>query len=269
MKNSGVDAVDDPGTVEIMNVWKKYKSTRDGASRQHLIVSYVSLVKIIAGRIGLRSLPGVDFDDLVNYGIIGLIDAIEKFDLEKGIKFETYAASRIRGAILDALRKHDWIPRSTRQKARHLERVYSEVENRLGRAATDSEIASELGIAVDELSRVLAEVSNTFLMSFDEVAVSSDDEEGQSVVTGVRDRTDKSPEERAVYASSIGTLTKALGSLPEREKLVVSLYYYDELTLKEIGEVLGVTESRVSQLHTKAILRLRGKLSRARSNHAI
>lgn len=249
--------------------WRAYKEKGDSSCREKLVLAHVSLVKSVVGRMSVRQLPGSDYDDLVSNGIIGLMDAIDRFDPSKGIRFEAYAVSRIRGAILDACRKGDWVPRSVRQAAKRLERAYSTVENRLGRSADDMEIANELGISVDELDKMLRDIDASHLIYLDEAVPGMDQDDALSVADRIEDTSSPAPDELAAESSAIDLLAEAVERLPERERIIVSLYYNEGLTLREIGEVLGVTESRVSQLHTKAILRLRGRLTRARANHAI
>lgn len=255
--------------ASLAETWKKYIESRDPASREKLVLAYVGLVKTVVGRLSVRTLPGIDYDDLVSNGIIGLMDAIDRFDPSKGTRFEAYAAARIRGAILDACRKDDWVPRSVRQAAKQLERVYSKVENRLGRSADDMEIASEMGLSIEEFDKMLQEIDATHLISLDESVPGMDEDDQVSIADRIEDTSSPTPDELVAEASAVELLTEAVNRLPERERLVVSLYYQDGLTLKEIGEILGVTESRVSQLHTKAILRLRGRLTRARAQYAI
>ncbi len=255
--------------ASLEDAWKTYRRTGDHTCRETLVLAYIGLVKSVVGRMSVSRVPGAEYDDLVSSGILGLIDAIDRFDPEKGVKFEAYATTRIRGAVLDACRKNDWVPRSVRQAARRLERVYSVVENRLGRSANDAEIADEMGITVDELDRVLREINATYLVSLEEAVPGVDDDDSVTMADRIEDITSPAPDELAAEASALEVLSEAVCRLPDRERLVVSLYYNDGLTLREIGEVMGVTESRVSQLHTKAILRLRGRLTRARTQHAI
>jgi RNA polymerase sigma factor for flagellar operon FliA len=219
-------------------------------------------VKYIAGRIAVSMPPTVEFDDLVSYGILGLIDAIDKFNPKQGSKFKTYATVRIRGAIFDELRLLDWVPRSIRQKSKELEEVYTRLEHQLGRAATDEEVASALGITVEELEKLIVQVSGLSLSSLDDMWRIGDDSDEVSMMDTIESPPSKNPDALIEKEEIKKTLVEAINRLPEKEREVIALYYYEELTLKEIGEVLGVTESRVSQLHTKAILRLRGSLSR-------
>lgn len=249
--------------------WRAYRETGDRSCRERLVLNYIGLVKTVIGRLSVRRLPGTEYDDLVSNGIIGLMDAIDRFDPSKGARFEVYAAARIRGAILDACRKDDWVPRSVRQASRQLERVYSVVENRLGRSATDWEIASEMGLSIEEFDKMLQDIEASHLMSLDERVPGTDQDDSMTVADRIEDTSVPAPEELVAESSAIEILAEAIDCLPERERLVISLYYQDGLTLREIGEVLGVTESRVSQLHAKAILRLRGRLTRARAQHAI
>ncbi|MFH1448884.1 MAG: RNA polymerase sigma factor WhiG [bacterium] len=248
-------------------LWRVYKETEDEILkeelREEIILRYASLVKYIAGRIAMNTPPIVEFNDLVHYGIIGLIDAIEKFDLNQNIKFKTYAIQRIRGAILDELRIIDWVPRSVRQKSKELEIIYANLEHKLGRPATDEEVVKELGITIGELNKMISEVSGTTLLSLDDICPISDDNE-VSVIETIEGPVSQTPEVITEKEEAKKLLIEAMERLPQREREVIALYYYEELTLKEIGEVLGITESRVSQLHTKIILRLRGYLSKHR-----
>ena len=246
------------------DLWAVYRKDSDEGARNSLIERYAPLVKYVAGRMAVNMPPNIEFDDLVSYGIFGLIDAIDKYEPERGFKFKTYATTRIRGSIIDELRSLDWIPRSTRQKARHLQRVYVELENRLGRSAEDEEIAKEMGITLKDLHRLIMETSGTAVISLDDIwHVGSDDDE-VTVVDTIEGPQKHTPSFRLEKDEVKRILIEAIKALPPREKEVIALYYYEELTLKEIGEVLGVTESRVSQLHTKAILRLKARLHRNR-----
>lgn len=244
------------------DLWKQYNETKNPVIRERLIIEYSPLVKYVAGRLSIYFGSHVEYDDLVSFGVFGLIDAIDKFDLSKGVKFETYASLRIRGSIIDSIREMDWVPRSLRQKSKDLEKVYFEVENELGHAASDKEIADKLGITVDDLSKLLNEVNVSTMMSLDEFLE-------QNYEIGIESNNvlkDGIPENYIEVNELKETLADAINKLPDKEKMVVSLYYYEELTLKEISTIMGVSESRVSQLHTKAILRLRGKLSRLKSS---
>lgn len=256
--------------AEIERAWRTFKRTGDRAAREALILHYAPLVKYMAGRVAVSLPSTVDFDDLVSCGTVGLIDAVEKFEPARGIKFETYALARIRGAIIDGLRVLDWVPRSLRQKARQFEAVSQRLESSLGRAATDSELAGALGLSADEYSSLLTELACTTLTSLDE-AWRGDDDGGDQVRLGdgLADETAVDPEDSAEQAELRRALAQAIDQLPERERLVVALYYHEGLTLKEIGKVLEVTEARVSQIHTKAVLRLKGKLARWREERSV
>ena len=247
-------------------LWIDYHQGGSDAAREQLIVGYSPLVKYVAGRVAIGLPPNVEFDDLVSYGIFGLMDAIDKFDPERGIKFETYAIARIRGAIMDGLRNNDWVPRSVRQKAKDLEKVCNELEHRLGRYATDQEISESLNITLEEFHRLLTEVSCTTLTSLDEIWLTKNPEDDSVRVLDLIENEESSDPEQLVEISELKVaLAKAIDGLSEREKLVITLYYYEGLTLKEIGETLSISESRVSQIHTKAIFRLQGRLARWRS----
>jgi RNA polymerase sigma factor for flagellar operon FliA len=226
------------------------------------VVAYSPLVKYVAGRMGSGLPAHVEESDLISYGLSGLISAIERFDLSREIKFETYAITRIRGAIIDELRTLDWVPRSVRARAREFERVNMKLEARLQRAPTDEEMASELGITVPEFQDALVQISNSTIVALDELWNVSDSSGDQvSLLDTLPDSSAPDPQMLVDESELRDRIADAIAALPEREKLVVALYYYENLTLREIGEVLGVTESRVSQLHTKAVLRLRSKLA--------
>jgi RNA polymerase sigma factor FliA len=242
-------------------LWRSYKSTGDGRLREQLILHYSPLVKYVAGRVSVGLPSNVEQADFVSSGVFGLIDAIEKFDPERAIKFETYAITRIRGAIIDELRTLDWVPRSVRARAREFERTNMKLEARLQRAPTDEEMAAELEITVDEFQDALLQISNSTIVALDELWSVSDSSGDQvSLLDTLPDRGAPDPQQVVDQSELRDRIADAIAALPEREKLVIALYYYENLTLREIGEVLGVTESRVSQLHTKAVLRLRSKL---------
>lgn len=244
-------------------LWVEYHRMGSPAAREALILQYASLVKYVAGRIAIGLPPNVDFDDLVSFGIFGLMDAIDKYEPARGIKFETYAIARIRGAILDGLRSNDWVPRSVRQKAREMERVCLELENRLGRSASDQEMCEAMNISMNEFHQMLSEISCTTLSSLDELwAAHNPEDESVRVLDLVENIDSEDPEQQVEIQELREALSKAIDVLPERDRLVITLYYYEGLTLKEIGEILEISESRVSQIHTKAILRLRGRLGR-------
>ncbi|UGQ14111.1 RNA polymerase sigma factor WhiG [Yinghuangia sp. ASG 101] len=241
-------------------LWRDFKLSGDPRLRERLILHYSPLVKYVAGRVGVGLPASVDQADFVSYGIFGLIDAIEKFDLDRAIKFETYAISRIRGAIIDELRALDWIPRSVRQKARNVEQAYATLEGRLNRTPTDAEVAVEMGIGLDDLHTIFSQISLVNVMALDEL-LHAGSETGDRLVDTLEDTTADNPVEVAEAREMRHLLARAINALPEREKTVVTLYYFEGLTLAEIGQVLGVTESRTCQIHTKAVLQLRGKLA--------
>lgn len=251
--------------AECSNLWELYKRYKDQAAREQLILEYARLVKYVAGRMAISLPPNVAQDDLISYGIFGLIDAIEKFEPERNIKFETYAISRIRGAIWDGLRSMDWVPYSVRQKAKELEQVYAKLEHQYGRAATDEEVCEALSISRQQFSQLLVETSFSSFLSLDDIwNIDKDGSNALRVIDTIQDQNAEDPVSMVMFEEQKRLLTDAINKLPEREKLVIALYYYDGLTLKEIGKVLGVSESRISQMHTKAILRLRGRLSRVK-----
>ncbi|MBI3014028.1 MAG: FliA/WhiG family RNA polymerase sigma factor [Candidatus Tectomicrobia bacterium] len=239
---------------------KGKKTKIDARMRDELILEYTPLIKYIAHRIAMRLPPHVEIDDLISSGVIGLMDAIEKFDPSLDIQFKTYAEFRIRGAILDELRAMDWVPRSVRQKAALLENTYAELEQRLGRAATDEEAAAALNISVPQLYEMIDQARGIALISLDELGVSFGDGDRKSLLSFLADPKEIDPTTLLNLDEIKAATAQCIEHLPEKERLVISLYYYDELTMKEIGRVLEITESRVSQIHTKAILRLRGKL---------
>lgn len=249
--------------LEAADLWVAYKEQGDQAAREQLILRYLHLVKYVTGRLAIGLPSHVDTDDLYSYGIFGLINAIERFDHRRGIKFETYAITRIRGSILDGLRAMDWVPSSLRQRARELEEAYSRVGHRLGRAATDEEVAAEIGVPVEELQRLIQDISRSQLVSLEEMWLSSDREEGEFALKEVlKDAKADDPFAAAVVTETKEMLADAIENLPEKERLVITLYYYEGLTAKEISQIMNLSVSRISQLHSKAILRLRGRLSR-------
>ena len=245
---------------EDQQLWEQYKTNHDQRIKDALIMKYASFVKYVAGRIAVNLPSNVEFDDLVSYGILGLIDAIDKYDSDRNVKFKTYAKTRIRGAIFDELRVLDWTPRSIRQKARKLEKAYAKLEGKLGRDARDEEIAEYLNIDISELHKLFDETKKSLLLSLDEIFY--DDEEGSSRFDFIEDQKSDNPQSKIEEAEAKKILADAISKLSDRERMVITLYYYEELTSKEIGKILGVSDSRVSQLHTTAILRLRGRLSR-------
>jgi len=247
--------------VELRDLWRRYKDEGDASARERLVVAYSPMVKFVAGRLGAGLPSHVDDADLISYGLMGLIGAIERFDPERGIKFETFAMTRIRGAIIDELRSLDWVPRSVRSRAREIEAAQAKLEHELQRAPSEAELAARLGISEDELQTSLLEIANSSVYALDELWTVSDSSGDQvSLLDTISDPRAEDPQESLASTEIKDRLTDAISALPEREKLVIALYYYENLTLREIGEVLGVTESRISQLHTKAVLRLKSRL---------
>ena len=246
---------------ETQALWQEYRATHDRALRDRLILTYAPLVKFVAGRLGSNLPSHVDEQDLVSYGLLGLIGAIERFDPDREIKFETYAIARIKGAIIDELRSLDWVPRSVRARAREIERAIVDLERVLMRAPTDAEIAGKIGISEDELEKSLSDISRSSMAALDELWTPQGASDQVALIDTIEDTSGPDPEFSLEQTELNDALAEAIARLPEREKLVVTLYYYEELTLREIGEVLGVTESRVSQLHTKAVLRLKARLA--------
>ncbi|MEX2107914.1 MAG: RNA polymerase sigma factor WhiG [Solirubrobacterales bacterium] len=247
--------------VELRDLWRRYKDDGDPTARERLVVAYSPMVKFVAGRLGAGLPSHVEDADLISYGLMGLIGSIERFEPERGIKFETFAMTRIRGAIIDELRSLDWVPRSVRSRAREIEAAQSKLEHELQRAPTDTELAAKLELSEEELQTSLLEIANSSVFALDELWTVSDASGDQvSLLDTISDPRADDPQESLASSEVKDRLTDAVASLPEREQLVVALYYYENLTLREIGEVLGVTESRVSQLHTKAVMRLKSAL---------
>ena len=250
--------------VELKDLWRRCKEDGDERARERLVVAYSPLVKYVAGRMASGLPSHVEEGDLISYGLIGLIGSIERYDLDREIKFETYAVARIRGAIIDELRSLDWVPRSVRAKARDVEKAHSQLENKLGRAPNEEEMAANLGVSVDDFRTTLLEIANSSVLALDDLWTVSDPDGGQvSLLDTIRDPNAIDPEEAIDTVELKDRLADAIESLPDRERLVIALYYYEALTLREIGDVLGVTESRVSQLHTKAVLGMRSHLQNA------
>ncbi|MBP1632700.1 MAG: polymerase, sigma 28 subunit, SigD/FliA/WhiG [Acidobacteria bacterium] len=252
-----IPAPDPPDRIE--EAWRRLKEEGDERAREGLILHFSPLVKFVAGRVGVGLPRNVEQADLVSYGMFGLIDAIDKFEPARGIKFETYAVNRIKGAILDELRALDWVPRSVRARAREIQRCLSELEHQLHRSATDEELAEHMGLAVSTLQDQLGEISTLGFVALDELV---DPGERGSTAIGdlVADPRAVDPGGSFEQQESRYVLIDAINRLAERERLVITLYYYEGLTLAEIGRVLGVTESRICQMHTKAVLQLRAKL---------
>ncbi len=238
-------------------LWAAFHRARSRAARDGLILHYSPLVKYVAGRVGVGLPQNVEQADLVSYGIFGLMDAIEKFDPERGFKFQTYAISRIKGAILDELRSIDWVPRSVRAKGRAVERAFSELEGKLRRSPTEVELAEELDLSLAQLQALLGQLSLTGVAALDEML--GDRSDATTLADTIPDRGD-SPGALLERSELRSQLAEAIEHMPEREKVVLTLYYFENLTLAQIGSVLGVTESRVSQIHTKSVLQLRSRL---------
>lgn len=239
----------------IQLLWKNYQETKNSALRDKLVENYLPLVKQVSGRIAIGLPQHVDKDDLLSNGFFGLLDAIERFDIDRGFKFETYAVARIRGAILDSLRAQDWLPTTVRQKAKQYEQTVAQLENSLGRSASDEEIASALLISTDQLHGLLNQLSASTLVPLDEFVRT--ETPGTQMI---------SPSQHVEDEEVKITLAAAIDRLPEKERLVLSLYYYEGMTLKEISLIMKLSEARISQLHTKAIFRLRGSLARLKQS---
>lgn len=248
---------DAPAADPLAALWGRFKATGDGGAREGLILHYSPLVKFVAGRVGAGLPRNVDQADLVSYGVFGLIDAIDKFEPERGFKFETYAINRIKGAILDELRALDWVPRSVRARAREIERAMVELEHRLKRTPTDEELARHMEKPVDDLLDDLAEISNLGIVALDELLTA---DSSSSVGDMVADPKGIDPAAAYQIEETRRILADSINRLPDRERLVLTLYYYEGLTLAEIGDVLGVTESRVCQIHSKSVMSLRHRM---------
>jgi RNA polymerase sigma factor FliA len=245
---------------EVLTLWHRYRDQRDPEVRERLILHYAPLVKYVAGRVAVGMPANVEHADLVSYGVFGLMDAIEKFEVDRGFKFETYAITRIRGAIIDELRSVDWVPRSVRSKARKLEAALQRLESDLRRSPTEEELAADLGWTVEELQDTLARVSMTSIAALDEV-LDVGDGDRITLVDTLQDLSAILPEDSYDDQETKELLRQTLGRLTEREQTVLGLYYFEGMTLAQVGDVLGVTESRICQIHTKAVMSLRAKLS--------
>jgi RNA polymerase sigma factor for flagellar operon FliA len=242
-------------------LWQEYKETDSKIAKDKLLVEYAYLVKYITNRLILNLPSSVDRNDIISSGIMGLIKAVETFDLDRGFKFETYAGHKIRGAILDELRALDWVPRSVRQKSRELQRVYARLENQLGRVPYDDEICEEMKINMKEFEDLLTEVTPTTIISLEEAMPDRrNDAKEIRIIETIENPGSDNPLKELGFNEMKKILKETIANLPEKEKLVIALYHYEELTLKEIGAVLDITESRVSQIHSKAVIKLRAKL---------
>ena len=242
-------------SIDINALWQKYRLKKDIETRNQIAEHYLPLVKIVAGRIAISLPAHIDRDDLTSSGFFGLIDAIERFELNRNIKFETYASVRVRGAMIDYLRSKDWIPVTMRQKIRKYEQTLAQLESDLGRSANDVEISDALGITTEELKILVGQCNSATIVPLEEY-----------LQTDNLEAVKYNPEETAQFTELKETLAKVIDRLPEKERLVVSLYYYDELTLKEISLIMKLSEARISQLHTKAIFRMRGYLAKFKSS---
>lgn len=231
----------------------------DGLTKEEIVVKYASLVKYLAQKLALRLPANIELDDLISAGVMGLMDAVDKYDETRENKFKTYAEFRIRGAMLDELRAQDWVPRSVREKAKQLERVFSRLEQKLGRQATEEEVREDMRLTHEEFQDLLYEVRSISLLNFDDLS-SLTKADKKSMVGLVENGKIPNPFAEISKSNVKGLVEKAIKDLPEKQRLVLALYYYEDLNLKEIGDILEVTESRVSQLHTQAILRLRSRL---------
>jgi RNA polymerase sigma factor for flagellar operon FliA len=242
-------------------LWKEFKEAGSKVAKDKLLVEYAYLVKYIAGRIAVNLPASVDRNDLISSGILGLIKSVETFEIERGFKFETYAGHKIRGAILDELRALDWVPRSVRQKYRDVQKAFASLEHELGRAPYDDEVCEKMGVSEKEYEDILTEITPTTIVSLEEAMPNRDaDSKEIRLIDTLEDPGSENPLKALGFEELKNILKDAIANLPEKERLVVALYHYEELTLKEIGVVLDISESRVSQIHSKAVLKLRGRL---------
>ncbi len=246
------------GDQELADLWQHYKATGDETAREGLILHYAPLVKFVAGRVGSGLPKNVDQSDLVSFGTFGLIDAVDKFEPERGFKFETYAVNRIKGAILDELRALDWVPRSVRARAREIQRTMAELEHRLQRTPTEDEVSEAMEISVSTLRDQLGEIANLGFVALDELLNPSERDSG-AMGEVIADKEAIDPSGSFEKEETRYMLADSINRLPDRERLVLTLYYYEGLTLAEIGAVLNVTESRICQIHTKAVMSLRNR----------
>ena len=229
-------------------------------NREEVIIQYSPMIKYVANRIAMRLPPHIEVDDLISVGVLGLMDAISKYDSSRGAKFKTYAEFRVRGAILDELRSMDWVPRSIRQKASKVDKVVQGLQAKLRRTPEDEEVAKEMGLSLDQFHETLNETKSIPIFSLEDLGIAKESGEQQSLLDCLAGKADADPQTQIRLIELKEIIAKAIDALPEKERLMVSLYYYEELTMKEIGAVLDITESRVSQIHSKAVYRLRTKL---------
>lgn len=253
--------IKDPTKDEILKVWNEFIKTRSNETKDKIILNYAPLVKYVAGRVSASLPPNIDIGDLISYGMFGLIDAVEKFDTKRDVKFETYAISRIKGAIVDELRSLDWVPRSVRHLGRELEKCYQEFQTKNKRAPSDKELADAMELPIDKLHELFNKLSSSSMMALEEIKVfDGNSDSSLPLIEIVQNEKVEDPSEMFDLKEMRTALAETIKNLPEREKIIITLYYYEGLTLKEIGEILGITESRVSQLRTKATLGLKSSL---------
>jgi RNA polymerase sigma factor FliA len=246
---------------DVMQLWQQYKAQPNSPQlREKLILKYLHLVRYVVSRLPISLPVSIAQEDLISYGTMGLMEAVERYDLSRGLKFETYAVTRIRGSIIDQLRFQDWVPRGVRKRSKDVSDAMTRMEEKLGRNPTEDELAEEMGINKNKLKTILAE-SNNLLISLDETRGDDSSGSNASLMDLVEDKNSPDPQAELEAGELRRRLAEAIGKLPEREKLLIALYYHENMTLKEIGEVISVSESRVCQLHAQAILRLRGALS--------
>ncbi|NLB63676.1 MAG: FliA/WhiG family RNA polymerase sigma factor [Fibrobacter sp.] len=249
--------------MDLAELWTQYKEG-NSLARDKLLAEYLPLVKYTAHRMAVNLPKSVDVDDLIGTGVFGLMRALETFDISLGYKFETFATHRVRGAILDELRARDWVPRSIRQKSRRIQKAMADLEHSLGRMPYDEEVATELGINMDEYDSMLAEVAPTTMVSLDQTFHDGGgDSKSIRLIDTIEDPDGTDPLKEISFEETKNILKDSIANLPERERLIIALYHYEELTLKEIGSVLDISESRVSQIHSKAMLKLRAKVIKA------
>ncbi len=260
MNNSGSGS-SNPGGLDLPEAWRRYKEHGDPTARSAIINQFAYLVKITAGRVVSNLPPSLEREDLVSAGVMGLIKAVDQFDVTRQVKFETYAIALIRGAILEMLREEDWVPRSVRERVKLLEKTYIDLETALGRPPTEHEVARRLKVSIEEFHKMLVDTGRTTLLSLDDILVGGEGSEKLHLADVIRDEG-AGPVSELELRERRRSLAVAIDRLPERERLVISLYYYDGLTFKEIGKILTISESRVYQLHTQAVVRLRGYLQR-------
>lgn len=247
-------------SVSIDEVWTEFIHTRRSKLRDHLIMEYAPFVRFVVGRLGIPSTTLLDAEDLVGYGMIGLINAIDRYDPSRGVRFEAFATARIRGAVIDQLRALNWLPRSAASRTRQIESALASLEQRLGRPASEDEAALEIGVSTERYRQMLMEVGTTVLSLDAPLGVAAQDDEGAVLADLLEDHRAVSPVELAEQSELVTALSTAIERLPSRERLLLALYYQEELTMKEISKVMCVSESRVCQLHMQAIMRLRGTL---------